>query len=397
MLKKRNFDDISESDLVALIENRIAEGVSLEYKRETYGRTDSQKHEFLKDVSAFANSTGGHLVIGLAENASVAAKIVPIEVARPDQEIQRLEHLIRDGIEPRVSGIRVRAVPLGGSGFVIVIRIPASMNAPHRVRLSNRFYFRTTSGVQELGVEELRLMFTSAATARRQFREFRSDRLRELREGHGPVSLMNATDYIVLHILPMSVFTTEESVEFPLEERTQRLFKPMRTFGFDVSYRRNLEGHLATIVDEKKFRGYTQLHRNGTIEAVKAPILSERGGYRALVSDDIHLHVLTALVDYIHGLKLLKIPCPLWICMTLEGVRDAILYNDHAQFMVEDLHPFRNSTLLLPEVVVRDYGSRNNYYEAARPMFDAIWNAAGFSASRHFDPEGVRIGSKGRL
>ena len=52
------FDDIDVQSLEALIETGVAEGILLDYKAGSYGRTDADIKEFLKDVSSFANTVG---------------------------------------------------------------------------------------------------------------------------------------------------------------------------------------------------------------------------------------------------------------------------------------------------------------------------------------------------
>lgn len=130
-LSNISFDDLSERDLVDQISAGVAEGVLVDYKRELYGRGDADVREFLKDISSFANTAGGHLIIGMDENAGIPTAFAPL-TSDPDQELQRLENLARDGLEPRIVGLRMQAVPIATGGFVIVLRIPKSWNPPHR-------------------------------------------------------------------------------------------------------------------------------------------------------------------------------------------------------------------------------------------------------------------------
>ena len=58
---------LTENDLLALIANKEAEGKTLDYKRNLVGRSETEKKEFLFDVSSFANTQGGHLVFGMEE------------------------------------------------------------------------------------------------------------------------------------------------------------------------------------------------------------------------------------------------------------------------------------------------------------------------------------------
>src|SRR4051812_46354373 len=94
------FDQIGEAHLQALVDAGVPEGVLLEYKRESYGRADADVKEFLKDVSSLANTSGGHLIIGMDEVGGVATALVPLQGIDPDKERQRLENLARDGLEP---------------------------------------------------------------------------------------------------------------------------------------------------------------------------------------------------------------------------------------------------------------------------------------------------------
>ena len=63
-ISQRNFDEISEADLQALIDTGTPEGIAIEYKRDSYGGSDADKKELLKDMSSFANTSGGHILIG---------------------------------------------------------------------------------------------------------------------------------------------------------------------------------------------------------------------------------------------------------------------------------------------------------------------------------------------
>ena len=70
-LNRTDFENLSEPDLQSLVETQADEGIFRDYKREPYGRSDADKKEFLKDASSFANSAGGHIVIGVAENGGL--------------------------------------------------------------------------------------------------------------------------------------------------------------------------------------------------------------------------------------------------------------------------------------------------------------------------------------
>ena len=103
--------EIQEKDLQELIDNKVAEQKTIDYKATLPGSLDSEKREFLRDVSSFANSAGGHLIYGMLESSGVPTTISPL-MGNPDQEILRLESIMRDGIEPS-SAATVRRAGMG--------------------------------------------------------------------------------------------------------------------------------------------------------------------------------------------------------------------------------------------------------------------------------------------
>ena len=178
-------DQVSEADLQRLVDNRVPENITLEFKREAYGANDQAKKEWLKDISALANTAGGDLIIGVEEEDGVASKLVGISSTTADEEIRRLEAILQDGLEPRLIGTQIRPVDLSAGGFVLVVRVLRSWNAPHRVvyQRSNRFYGRNAVSAFELGVEQLRNAFLGVAETERQLTDFRLERLMRLKSG----------------------------------------------------------------------------------------------------------------------------------------------------------------------------------------------------------------------
>jgi predicted HTH transcriptional regulator len=158
-------DQIDEAQLQSLIRGQAVETRDIEYKRDTYGNRDSDAGEFLADVSSFANTSGGDIIIGMAAKAGVPSNIVPMAVEAADGEKLRLESIARSGLQPRIFGLDFSAVPVNG-GAVIIVRVPRSYNAPHRLIRqgtgNHRFYARSSAGKYEPNVDELRGFSSSA-------------------------------------------------------------------------------------------------------------------------------------------------------------------------------------------------------------------------------------------
>lgn len=80
------FDQITEQELQGLVNNGVLEGKTIEYKQEMTINKDSDKKEFLADVSSFANAGGGDLIYGIVEDRSTSAPEIVIEDSEIDVE-----------------------------------------------------------------------------------------------------------------------------------------------------------------------------------------------------------------------------------------------------------------------------------------------------------------------
>jgi predicted HTH transcriptional regulator len=67
--------EIAPSDLRDLIDNKVRESQTLEFKRENYGRLDDDIREMLRDISAMANAFGGDLLLGVDEDETGSLSI----------------------------------------------------------------------------------------------------------------------------------------------------------------------------------------------------------------------------------------------------------------------------------------------------------------------------------
>jgi len=77
-------DKISEADVQRLIRLGVAESPYMDYNRESYCDGGEDRSEFLADVSSFANTLGGDLVIGVAEanGVQLRCRLSPGHTAR---------------------------------------------------------------------------------------------------------------------------------------------------------------------------------------------------------------------------------------------------------------------------------------------------------------------------
>lgn len=107
-------DQVTEAHLKALIDAKAAESLHIEYKRETYGGNDESRREFLADVSSFANTRGGDLIIGINAEDGIPKGLTPF-TGISDGEVLRLDSMARSALEPRIPNLHIAAVPIAGA------------------------------------------------------------------------------------------------------------------------------------------------------------------------------------------------------------------------------------------------------------------------------------------
>jgi len=392
-ITRPDLDAITESDVAELIVSGASEGLHLDFKEVSYGTSDIDKRELLKDVCAFANTNGGHIVIGVRESGGIASELLGIRVNDVDAEVLRIDQIIRSGVEPRIPGCGVRAVALSTGSHAVVIRVSRSWRVPHRVSAqnSNRFWVRNSGGCHEASMEELRSLFGQASTVVDRARQFRNERIALIQQGMGSRPLVG-NGRIILHLLPHSSLFSSDGADVEEIYAHHQAFSPISSTGHSPRF--NFDGVINERGDELN-HGYTQIFRNGAIEATKANIVREHQGRRGVAGLSLEQYFFERYASYIAGLKALGIEPPITVMITLEGIAGAYyhVYNDA---FADELVPFDRDVLYLPDCLIGAYGPNESYHVAIRPAFDALWNAVGFSASQFFDDSGLWVGPRRR-
>ena len=372
---------VSTADLEALIENEVTEGTLIEYKRDLYGPTGDDKREFLKDVSSFANTAGGHIIIGMDQKGGLPTNLIGLE-GDLDAQKQRLESLLRDRIEPRIVGVRMQPVVVSGIRNALVIRIPKSWNPPHAAVVNHAriFYARNSAGAHHASVDELRAMFTAGATFLDRAREFHSKRLEQVHGEDTPIQFPGEGGRLVLHIIPFSAFGSETMLDSKVME--SQVVPPLCSRGYNNGY--NVDGYLTTYEGGQQ-ASYLQVFRNGIIESVAGDVRErDAHGTWRLYATQVEGEVIANVFSSMTALSHVGVPPPMLIL--LGGVRmHQTKVIGSVGLPVNPPSALRGSELRLPAVTVEDYGERADYGKVLKQIFDALWNAAGYRGSQSYD------------
>jgi hypothetical protein len=259
-------DAITRADLEALIANQVAERRTLEFKRELPGGSDTARKEFLADVSSFGNAQGGDILFGIDAPGGVATAIHGLTVEDPDKEMLRWEDILLAGIEPRLPGLRLHWIDIGDRAGVLLIRVPASSIAPHRVifKQSNRFHGRKSNGKYEMDTQELRDAFTASEALPARLRALHLDAVDQALRGDLPVGLGDDPK-AVLSLIPVTIFREARDLEIT-PENALAAHKPSG----HMEAVRMIEGVLNYSVpsDPQAARSYAVTYRQGRIDMV---------------------------------------------------------------------------------------------------------------------------------
>ena len=380
------FSDISAQHLQELVDNGVSESRMLEYKSTMYERNDEGRKEALKDLTAFANSDGGHLIIGISEKNGASTSIEGMETGLIDREIQRLESLLRDAVEPRLIGHQIKSIPISSDRAAIVIYVPRSWTKPHRTN-SKHFYVRNSNGVHEVSLNELRALFLSSQSEMDCIRHFVEDRIGALATGRGIMPL-SATNLIALHIVPVLSFLGNDRIDVSRLHEKRLSFPPINLNGH--SFHPNLDGFCNYSRDGGKVVAYTQIFRNWSIEAVLSGIERDYDGEKRFIPPWVIRRILEALAQYETALRENGVAYPLAVFVSLIGVRRATLRLHSYSYSTHSGPPIDQDILILPESMLNQTPeSEERGAFRLKGTLDALWNAAGELECPWFDENGV--------
>lgn len=369
------FDAIDEAVLLSLIHGQVAEGRTLEFKSQLPGGSDDDKKEFLADVTALANSQGGDLVYGLDEANGVASALPGVTDDR-DMAVNRLESLLRDNVEPRLAGVRIGWITLGSGAGAVVIRIPSSPAAPHRITLKNsgKFFARNSGGKYEMDTHELRQAFSASEALPDRLRALHRDAVLSATTGANLPFRIHDEPMAIVSIIPYGVL--RETRDFEVTPETA--LAPIRATDFEPLHL--IEGVLlhsplnAGGPDHSNFnsvRSYALTHRRGRIDiAWTIGGTRDSGGMSPvkLVWPNRFEQGLTEAVSYgIPRLRQIGVEGPWLVAASVSGLGEHHLNLGGGYFSD---HAWRNAATL-GEIIIDDPAAD------LMPIMNAFWLAFG--------------------
>jgi Putative DNA-binding domain len=377
----RALSDVTLQEVQTLCDNRVLEGRFYDFKAVAIGSNERDKREFLADVTAFANAAGGDLILGVRENAGAADEICGIDLNDPDQEKQRLINLVRDGVEPRVSGLDTKWLPTSGTTGVMIIRVPRSWSAPHRVVYLKdmNFYVRNPAGKHPMSVDELRRAFVLSGSIADRMRAFREERLAA--SGSLPFVLQAGPRIAVLTV-PMSALVDPLDLDIRVDQRPYEIVWP--TTATSASYQYCLEG-VVTMTPGPKSASYSLMFRTGAVECV-APILSHNPSRKTINFQLIEDTVFEAWQRFRIFAQAFAVEPPVLVLPTLISINDISLTTISVDEVPSSPSPV--GVARLPEVFVSSDDISKSPELLFKKTLDVAANVFGLPRSPTYDAAG---------
>lgn len=382
LLRGKALRDLTEADIQAFV-GEVERGKAFDYKQELHLKTDSQKKEFLYDVTSFANSAGGYLIYGVAEEGGVATAIVGLDLPKPGDVVDQITNIITDGVGPRIPGVDVQPVPLSSGRYALVIEVPRSFSGPHMVTRDgvDRFYVRNSAGKCRMTVDQLRSAFLLTGSLRDRIRNFRAERLGQIVSRETPVALPEAPT-AVLHLVPISAFEEPGSVDVAaLLGRSERI--PFSHEG-GLHVRLNFDGALAYPGSTPSY-SYTQVYRTGVIEAVNTGLFHGVRGRMAIQEEPSELWLVGIFARALTLLREEGIEPPLLLMASFLNVRNCLVRYNPERWGDLSLYPIDRDTLVIGDTWLERYPACGiEQLDVLRPILDALWNAGGHPGWRNY-------------
>jgi Putative DNA-binding domain len=384
---RKPIEQITETDLQRLIDTLTPESRTLEFKAGLPGKTSDDRKEFLRDVVAFANSEGGHIIYGIAAKDGVPTNLSGIPNETVDGELLRLEQIIRTGIEPVIHGLKLFPVPMQTKArSALIIEIPRALFGIHILRNRGGFVKRTSAGKMEMDFAEIRAAFVGGETALTKLDEFRQRRIGHLKAGDGIVPITNRA-IMSIHLLPLQAFAPGYQPDLKKitdSEAGQKLLIPRKsTWGWRSQFTYHGFLQFCSVANI-----YANLFRNGSIEVVDSEV-TNTFAENSVAGIQVEFALFQMTQNLLRAFDELEVAPPYYVLPCLLNVKGRKFIKIDYQGFPNEERVFEVDDVILPDAFIDD--PMQPLDELFRPLIDVLWNTCGWSGSPNYDAEGNYI------
>jgi hypothetical protein len=214
------------------------------------------------------------------------------------------------------------------------------------------------------------------------------DRMQKILANETPILLPSEnSSFLILHLIPLASFHPEPQY-FDIKKNKEILYKfmiPMCSASLNNSNgiwwknRNNFDGFLTHQDNGDNDICYVQFFRNGVIESVSSKIVYSTQGIPIIYGGLIEELLIQSTEKYFNLLKQIGIQPPIFLFLTLTGVRNVEMCFDQRQ-ITGSSHAIKidRDILQIPELIIENLNISVKKF--LKPAFDTIWNACGYDA-----------------
>jgi hypothetical protein len=289
----------SEDDLRALL-GVEAESVSLDFKDgiKLNNMTNDARKELVVDVTAMANSGGGTIIYGIAEQQldgrSLAGTISPVTDDRVTQD--RLREIVYSNTDPAFSDFTIKCIPVA-QGNVFVVEV-AEGDTAFQNKMDRRYYNRVDASSVPMYGYAIRDVMNRRTTPRLSCRFTRQivERTQNRHEYIFVPELVNegnlTANHWTLHLaIPSEIGRLRNDVNAAPRQLYERTVGNHRAFYFEFSSERPIPGQSARLLPGESRQlgmgqGYGQLVLEIATEAQIRSVATAPSIYWSLFVDN---------------------------------------------------------------------------------------------------------------
>lgn len=209
-----------------------------------------------------------------------------------------------------------------------------------------------------------------------EIREWRSNRIVEIKDGKTPMPLDNSNELpkIIFHLVPKNAFAPAQIFNLAELHKDLKSLEPIYSSVRNCQY--NSDGFLVYGHSVTKSKGsigsYVQFFHNGIIEAVDLRLLHEKYIKGPLLKQDL----VEALPRFLSSQSKVGIEPPIFAILSLVKINGFQLATgiDSSESRKID-----KDNLFIPEIQISGYDADPG--QTLKPVFDMVWNAAGLPES----------------
>jgi hypothetical protein len=378
-------DEVGFDDVEQLVSEGIQEGKQIEYKEYLNLDNDSVEHKtkLLAETTSFANSNGGHLIVGIPDDEGRPEHAAGFPVDNVDHTIEQWANVLRRSTDPPLptSSFDISAIPTENDRYLIVVGVDRSWRSPHRITTNDRFYARSPSGRFPLDVDEIRRRILQTEQQGEEINEFRNDRIATI-TGDAEQFEITSSPKFVLHLFSGDSFAPGKQIDLSTAELRTDSRPPFfesraGAGGLDELYSVDSVTVLRGSTDQEVNK-YVRTFRGGVIEALTKYVFTSnpKHGSPYLTSDKLRQALENTLPDYIQYLQEQDLRPPLYVLASIIDAPEFLIKRNSREDEFDRV-PFDNPVVTLPEVVVESYSA--NPDSTIDELMDLVWNAGGKS------------------